>query len=317
MPTVTVIIPAYNVEAFIDDALASVFAQTHQPDQIVVVNDGSTDGTARRLARHSDPRLTVIDKRNGGISSARNHGLAVATGDYIAMLDGDDRWHPEMLAQQVAVMEAHPELVCAFTNFTRFDDRSGKSIGDQFQDYPDLLHLPSEPGPLPQTRVLTTDAFSSLIAFGEIPCFMQVTIFRARILAGMMFNESLHLGEDYEFALRAYLRGRVAVNERPLAEVRRHETNTTKDHLWFPVYKLQAFLALKPWVVEPRHQPAYHDRLVKAHIDAACVHARRSRWARGLKVLVEGFVVPGSPMRKGKGTVRFLLTAGQRLAGRA
>jgi glycosyltransferase involved in cell wall biosynthesis len=215
--TISVIIPAYNAAAFVGEAIDSVLAQTLQPDQIIVVNDGSQDDTAKVLAglRACGYPIAVIHKPNGGISSARNAGLAHATGDYIAMLDADDRWHPDYLSDQAAVLDAHPDVVCSFTNFNRFDDRTRHTLGEQFRYYDGLLQLPSAPGPIPHTHVLTGDAFSSLVAFSEIPCFMQVTMFRSSLLAGRRFNEYLYLGEDYDFALRSYLLGRVAYNTRP------------------------------------------------------------------------------------------------------
>src|SRR5690242_5053753 len=106
--TVSVIIPAYNSERYIADALRSVLAQTYMPQEIIVVDDGSSDGTARAL----DPfRSTIryIYQKNRGEPAARNTGMREAKGDYIAFLDADDLWLPEKLDLQMTYLAAHPE----------------------------------------------------------------------------------------------------------------------------------------------------------------------------------------------------------------
>lgn len=104
-PVVSVVIPAFNAAAFIGQAIDSVLAQTWPHREILVVNDGSTDDTPDRLRTYGDA-IRVIDKPNGGLSSARNRGIEEASGRYVTFLDADDRWLPEKLAQQIAVMES-------------------------------------------------------------------------------------------------------------------------------------------------------------------------------------------------------------------
>lgn len=95
---ISVIIPAFNVEKYIENCLESIITQKHKDLEIIVVNDGSTDNTPQIIKKFSkeDSRIVVIDKPNGGLSSARNAGLDVATGDYIGFVDGDDYIHEEM-----------------------------------------------------------------------------------------------------------------------------------------------------------------------------------------------------------------------------
>ncbi len=109
-PLFSVVIPAYNVGAFLEETLASVQGQTCGDWELIVVDDGSTDDTAERLARVADARLTVHHSANHGVSHARNLGMSLARGRYIALLDADDLWAPTHLAAAAAFFEAYPEV---------------------------------------------------------------------------------------------------------------------------------------------------------------------------------------------------------------
>lgn len=109
MPRVSVIIPAYNSAWCIRRAVESVLGQTYRDFELIVVNDGSDDGTEQVLAAFGD-RLRLISKPNGGLSSARNAGIAAASGEFVAFLDTDDCWLPGKLERQVQLMESRSEL---------------------------------------------------------------------------------------------------------------------------------------------------------------------------------------------------------------
>jgi glycosyltransferase involved in cell wall biosynthesis len=100
---VSVLIVAFNAERFIGEALASVFAQTVQPSQILVVDDGSTDATT--AIAEVDPRVTVLRREHEGISAARNSGIAALDGEHLAFLDADDVWLPTKLERQLPMLE--------------------------------------------------------------------------------------------------------------------------------------------------------------------------------------------------------------------
>lgn len=106
-PLVSVIIPAYNAERYIEETLESVFKQTHDCLEVLLVDDGSTDGTGARVRAYGD-RVQYIQQANAGVGAARNRGLEAATGDYIAFLDADDLWRPERLEVQLEVASRHP-----------------------------------------------------------------------------------------------------------------------------------------------------------------------------------------------------------------
>lgn len=109
LPLFSVVIPAYRVERYLETTLKSVYAQTETDFEIVVVDDGSPDGTAEILRRQTDPRLRVIRQANQGECSARNRGMREARGTYIALLDADDAWRPNHLELARHALEAYPE----------------------------------------------------------------------------------------------------------------------------------------------------------------------------------------------------------------
>ncbi len=114
-PLVSVVVTAYNVEPFIRQAIESALAQTLEPIEVIVVDDGSTDGTPAVIAELNDPRLQVIRQANQGASRARNVGLAAARAPLAAFLDGDDYWHPRKLERQARFMAARPGIDLSFT----------------------------------------------------------------------------------------------------------------------------------------------------------------------------------------------------------
>lgn len=111
-PKVSVIIPTHGHRAYIEETLASVFGQSHQHMEIIVVNDGSPDGVGDVLRPFADAkRILYVEQANQGQAAARNAGLALATGDFIAFLDDDDVWPPDKLEVQVDFLLRHPEAV--------------------------------------------------------------------------------------------------------------------------------------------------------------------------------------------------------------
>ena len=116
---ITVIIGAYNAERYLAEAIDSVLAQTHPRLELIVVDDGSTDGTGDVAEAYGDP-VRCIRQENGGMAAARNRAVPEARGDYLAFLDADDRFPPDKLAGQLAVFEADPDLDVVYGHVTEF-----------------------------------------------------------------------------------------------------------------------------------------------------------------------------------------------------
>src|SRR5687768_199170 len=106
---VSVIIPTYNSGSLVVQAVEGVLAQTRQAEEVIVVDDGSTDDTAERLQQFGE-RIRVVRQANGGVATARNAGLRASSGDLVAFLDADDAWHPQKLERQIALLQQHPEF---------------------------------------------------------------------------------------------------------------------------------------------------------------------------------------------------------------
>jgi glycosyltransferase involved in cell wall biosynthesis len=115
MPRVSIIIPTHDRKAFVPEAVESVFAQTYGDYELIVVDDGSADGTGEVLKQYGE-RLRYHYQENHGVSVARNCGLALAHGEFIAFLDSDDLWLPKKLQVQVAFMDQHPEAQICYTD---------------------------------------------------------------------------------------------------------------------------------------------------------------------------------------------------------
>ena len=127
MTTVSVIMPVYNVEKYLAQAIKSVLAQTFTDFELVIVDDGSTDGSAAIYSSFDDPRIRIITQKNRGLAGARNTGIRNARGAYIALLDSDDLWHPEKLERHVAHLEAHPRVGVSYCG-SEFINERGESL---------------------------------------------------------------------------------------------------------------------------------------------------------------------------------------------
>jgi len=121
-PLISVIIPTYNSAEYIEEALGSVFEQTFQDFEIIVVDDGSTDNTAEVLKKYGD-RIRYIYQENNGPASARNRGIRAARGEYIAFLDADDLWVTTKLEKQVELFSRRKELGMVTTGACSFDSK--------------------------------------------------------------------------------------------------------------------------------------------------------------------------------------------------
>lgn len=131
------IVPAYNAARTVGVALDSVLGQTFADFELLVVDDGSSDGTADVVASRADSRVACVTIANGGVARARNHGLALTSGEYVAFLDADDAWRSTKLERQVQTLSARPSAGLCFTAAELVDDELRPIGQDPAMLYPD------------------------------------------------------------------------------------------------------------------------------------------------------------------------------------
>jgi len=124
MPSVTVVLPLYNQAKYVSEALTSLLSQSYQDTEIIVVDDGSSDGGSQVVQAMADSRVRLVRQPNQGVSSARNRGTEMATSDYVAFLDADDRWQPTFLQCCLRFLKDHPSVSTVYTNVT--DERTAR-----------------------------------------------------------------------------------------------------------------------------------------------------------------------------------------------
>jgi glycosyltransferase involved in cell wall biosynthesis len=217
--TFTVVVPAYNAARTIGSAIRSVLAQTRQDFEVIVVDDGSTDGTSDRASVYeSDPRIRVIRQPNRGPSAARNAGIAAARGSYVSTLDADDLWLPEYLEVMGAALEDTPGAGLAYTDAWVLDDMTGRIRRRSAMSY----QRPPKVVPDPHSffRLLLERNF----------IYNSVTAPRSVLERAGGYDESLWTSEDWELWLRIAATGTAAV--RPPGKLgihRKHSASLTSD----------------------------------------------------------------------------------------
>ena len=127
IPTVSVVMPVYNVEAYVAEAIDSVLAQTYPDFELIIVDDGGSDRSMEIVRAYEDRRIRIITQANRGLAGARNTGIIAARGEYIALLDSDDRWLPEKLALHVIHLAHNPDVGVSFSP-SRFIDCDGRPM---------------------------------------------------------------------------------------------------------------------------------------------------------------------------------------------
>jgi glycosyltransferase involved in cell wall biosynthesis len=124
---VSVIIPVFNGQETIPRAIDSVLAQSYRERELIVVDDGSTDSSVEVVRKYGS-KIRLVEQKNGGVASARNHGIKLAKGEYVAFLDADDFWVPEKLAIQVEIFKQHPSVGLTFSNL-EVVNKQGERLG--------------------------------------------------------------------------------------------------------------------------------------------------------------------------------------------
>lgn len=211
VPKVSVIIPAYNAMTYLPDAIESVFRQTFDDFELIIVNDGSTDGTEQYISQLADSSIRLISQENSGKSQARNKGIAEAQAEYLAFLDADDLWEPTKLDKQVSCLDRHPEVGLVYT-WTAMADQEGKPTGQVV-----AFHAEGH-------------VWKELIQKNIVACGSTPLVRRDCFKAIGLFSIDLPHCEDWDMWLRIATHYPIAVVKEPLVRYRQYSENSSINY---------------------------------------------------------------------------------------
>lgn len=259
MPAVSIIMPAYNVEPYIGDAIRSALAQTFADFELIVVDDGSKDDTAqvvRSLARE-DSRIKLVQQANRGLAGARNSALRASRGEFFALLDSDDLWEPAFLAEQLQILRTRPEVDIVTGNGWYL---GGAKHGQAARPYPD-------PRPAPDLTSIIGDEWSVFI----------MSVFRRHVYTAIgPFDESMRSNEDYDFWLRAAVGGFTFLrNDKPLGHYRVRSDSLSASNVRMLRGILHVYTKLRPVIADrPREMSILQGQIMRFESELLAAEAR-------------------------------------------
>ncbi|MBW4507525.1 MAG: glycosyltransferase [Scytonematopsis contorta HA4267-MV1] len=212
MVKVSIVIPAYNAMTYLPTTIESVFSQSFNDYEMIIVDDGSSDNTLEWVNKITDARVRVISQANQGASWARNAGIEHSQGEYIAFLDADDIWHPSKLEKQVDCLDAHPEVGLVYT-WTELIDSKGLSTGRVFFN--------NDEGNIWQVLTQHNIIECGSVAMVRRACFEKVGLFD--------LNLSRSYVEDWDMWLRIATCYPFKVVKEALVFYRQHTNSSSKN----------------------------------------------------------------------------------------
>lgn len=240
--TISAVIPAYNSASFIADAIASIRAQTHPVDEIIVVDDGSTDDTAMVIQRLGDG-IRYLDQANAGPSAARNQGIEAASGDLVAFLDADDQWTRTKIERQLAVMEQNPAIVLVAGDMAEIDLHDNIAVPSVLDKHGLLAGFKNLSGaPIPSAAAL-------LLRINFIPTGTVLAKREVLRTAGR-FTEHIRYGEDLELWVKVAAQHAIACLPEVLMLRRQHGKNATQATEPLLRDLIKVMMSLRAWGAE-------------------------------------------------------------------
>lgn len=295
---VSVIIPVFNGEAFIGRAVDSVLRQTHPATEIIVVDDGSTDGTAQALARFGD-RIRVLHTPNRGVSSARNSGFAASTGSLVAFLDADDEWYDDKLARQLEVLARHPRSALCCCDYVV---QNGTADDPQPQPHPQshFALVAARTGTRPDDWM--RDPLAALVQGNVIGTTSTVLVKRALLNTVGLFHSRYKQAEDYDLWIRCALVTEFVVMDEVLLKKIGHDGNLTNDQIETFLYHetvLGAHLAGRTFAVHGALQSAARLALAQTRYQLANLFYEARRYAESGRYYLKALRTQASPRNVG------------------
>lgn len=201
----SVIVPLYNKAPHIEATLRSVLANGAPVGEVIVIDDGSTDGSGEIVESIADPRIKLVRQANGGVSRARNRGIDLARFEWVAFLDADDLWRPAYLSKLTELTKSFPDCSMLATRYLIADD-----TGRQ--------RAPEGDWNLPGSGTTRVDDYFSLMARGHVCCTISTAVRRSLLNEhAIRFPEGESLGEDLDFFFRVAEQTALALAIEPLA----------------------------------------------------------------------------------------------------
>ena len=219
-PRVSVVMPAYNAEKYIAKAIRSVFDQTSDDWELIIVNDGSTDRTADVAGGFAGPKIQLVNQANGGAGHARNTGFAHARGRYVALLDADDWYEPQHLERSAGFLDDQPRCSLVGTNYLFIDYKGETTLGCKPGE---ILGRPGD-GLIP-------DYFRATMRNRCYP-ITCCALFRRELIPELGgFDPSLPSDEDHDFWTRWAMRTQFGYIDQPLCYYRIDTPNSNRKNL--------------------------------------------------------------------------------------
>ena len=304
---VSVVIPAYNAATTIEAAVESMLTQSLPPHEIIVVDDGSTDGTADVLTSFGDS-IRIVRQDNRGLAEARTTGNAATTGDYVAWLDADDRALPERLEVQIAVMSAEPSVILVSSDFNAFgetvapEERFARRYYGAISEERSLERIFGPPRNVELRgrpwRYYAGEARASII-LGSFVHPPSVMIRRAGIERVGALNGDFPTNEDWLYFVELARHGAVAFIDEPLLEYRLSPDQMSQDGRTVSLNNLRS---LEFVLAQEPEFAASHRRLVRQalgnrHADIAATLAEEEP-LKALDHLTKAFGYGGLSLRR-------------------
>lgn len=227
---VSVVVPTFNRAALLEETLTSILSQSHQPVEVIVVDDGSTDETETVVRRYGPPaRYHHID--NAGQARARNVGVSLSTAPWLAFCDDDDLWRPEYLAGHARLFRSQPQIEYAFCNFVHVRDGIWEDRTKFDTAPPEFWDVPKQDLDFP-AWIFTEPLYAHIVRFQ--PIFPSTIVLSRDFFARLGgFDESFSrtVSEDFEFTLRCTQESPVGCIREPLVGIRKHDSNFSGNEL--------------------------------------------------------------------------------------
>src|SRR5262249_33405652 len=259
---VSAIIPVYNCERYIGEAISSVLGQTYPVHEIIVVDDGSGDGTRQALESYGE-KIRYIYQAKRGVAAARNNGIIHSSGDFIAFLDADDLWLTNKIALQIAYLENHAQYSLVYSDMKTFDDAG--IIQESVKAWLNMS---------PPSGWVFKELFEETLFAADATLFAKKCVDHVGF-----FDESLTVGEDYSMWLRMSRYFQSGYLDLPLTKYRQHADMTSrrlgrclKNGIPWEVIAVNKVLHLFPEAIGELGKSTVRKRISRPYYFIGCHH---------------------------------------------